>query len=34
MNSSVAGIPLIIEASLNGSAKKSQNPSVAYGQRH
>jgi uncharacterized protein (DUF849 family) len=30
MNSSVAGIPLIIEASLNGSAKKSQNPSVPY----
>lgn len=30
MNFSVAGIPLIIEASLNGSAKKSQNPSVPY----
>jgi uncharacterized protein (DUF849 family) len=30
MNSSVAGIPLIIEASLNGSTPKSTNPSVPY----
>ena len=30
MSSSVAGIPLIIEASLNGSTPKSTNPSVPY----
>lgn len=30
MNSSVAGIPLIIEASLNGSTSKASNPSVPY----
>ena len=30
MNTSVAGQPLIIEASLNGSTSKTQNPSVPY----
>jgi uncharacterized protein (DUF849 family) len=31
MKSSVAGIPLIIEASLNGQTPKSRNPNVPYG---
>ena len=31
MKSSVAGIPLIIEASLNGQTTKSRNPNVPYG---
>jgi 3-keto-5-aminohexanoate cleavage enzyme len=31
MKSSVAGIPLIIEASLNGQTPKSKNPNVPYG---
>ncbi|MEP5765122.1 MAG: 3-keto-5-aminohexanoate cleavage protein [Halieaceae bacterium] len=31
MNNSVAGIPLIIEASLNGQTPKSKNPNTPYG---